>query len=236
MRGPRTAGARRLSGAAGCGVGLPDPEPLDPPRLIVLRGPFGVGKTTVARALAERLGAGTVSIDRLLERFPWDGGSESLFLRTNRPAARRARALLARGRSAIVEGNFYWPSAIDDLVARVPYPSAVLTLRAPLAVCLARDRARRVRYGASAARAVFRKVGRVRRGTSIDARGPLHETVERIRIHLARGAGGRPRGRGGRRISRVGAAAGRSGGRTRPRPGGPSGSEGRRRTAGRRAG
>jgi hypothetical protein len=150
--------------------------------LLIIRGPLGSGKTTVSRAVARALRARVVSIDEILELYEWDGGSLRLFLRANRVAALRARRELARGVPVVVDGNFYWKRAIDDLLGRLPFPSRVFTLRVPLRVCIARDRARALSYGKEATRLVFAKVNRFEYGIPVDGTRPLAEIVRRIRV------------------------------------------------------
>ena len=151
--------------------------------VVVVRGPLGAGKTTVARALAARLGARLLSVDPFVERG-WDGGSERLFLRANPAIVARATPSLRRGRPVVLDGNFYWASALDDLLERLPYPRTVVTLAVPLAVCVARDARRRRPHGAEAAAAVYEKVARLRRGIRIDARPPVPDVVAAIEAHL----------------------------------------------------
>jgi tRNA uridine 5-carbamoylmethylation protein Kti12 len=148
---------------------------------VILRGPLGSGKTTIARSAALEFGAEVVSIDEILELDEWDGGSEKLFLRANLIAAKRARGHLARGVPVIVDGNFYWKSAIEDLVGRVRAPHWVFTLELPLRTCIERDRGRPQPYGAEATRAVFRKSTRFRYGIPLDARRPIPAVVDEIR-------------------------------------------------------
>lgn len=119
-------------------------------------------------------------IDALLEEDRWDGGSEALFLRTNRAAVERARPHLRAGRPVVFDGNFYWPRVLADLARRLRVPHRVVTLDVPLAVCLARDAGRAHSYGAAATRAVFRKAARVRARTRVDGTRPVPEIVAAI--------------------------------------------------------
>ena len=152
---------------------------------IVLRGPLGVGKTTVARALAKELHARVISIDDILEREgleQWEDGyiSEAAFVRANAFAANEAAPTLRKGAPVIVDGNFYHRGAIEDLLARLGTPHLVVTLVAPLATCVQRDRAREGSLGAAATRDVFRKVAEVRYGIEVDARPPVEQIVGKI--------------------------------------------------------
>ena len=160
---------------------------------MIVRGPLGAGKTTVARALAARLDARLVSVDPILDRWRWDGGSERLFLRANRLVLERAASSLRRGRPVVIEGNFYWRRVLDDLLERLPVRATIVRLDLPVATCAARDRQRRRPHGAEAAAAVYAKVARVRRGIRIDARPPVPDVVAAIEARLP--PVGRPRGR-----------------------------------------
>ncbi|HYK93110.1 MAG TPA: AAA family ATPase, partial [Thermoplasmata archaeon] len=100
---------------------------------LIVRGPLGVGKTTVSEALAKLLHARVVSIDQILERHnleEWEDGYISVgsFLRANDFALEEAGPHLRQDIPVIVDGNFYHRAAIDDLLARVHVPHAVVTL------------------------------------------------------------------------------------------------------------
>jgi predicted kinase len=153
---------------------------------LIVRGPLGAGKSTIARALAQALGAEVVSIDEILELQEWDGGSEALFLAANVVAAERARGLLLRRVPVVVDGNFYWESALQDLAERLPFPHEVFTLKVPLEVCIERDRLRSPSYGEEATREVFEKVARVDRGIPIDGTRGIAHIVQDLRSHLPR--------------------------------------------------
>ncbi|MGC2290188.1 MAG: ATP-binding protein [Thermoplasmata archaeon] len=143
---------------------------------VVIRGPLGIGKSTVSERLAMLLGAEYVSVDRILEEpgvEEWDelAGyySERCFLRTSEIAAHRARAFLHRGTPVIFDGNFYWKSQIADLVARLAFPHHVFTLEAPLELCVQRDAQRDPPHGRAATESVYAKSTEFAWGVGIDA-------------------------------------------------------------------
>lgn len=151
----------------------------------VVRGPLGAGKTTVSERVAAAVGGHRVGIDEILERHDleeWRDGyiSESSFLRANDYAAARAVELLGQGTPAVVDGNFYWKSVVEDLLGKLPYPHAVFTLKVPLSVCIARDARRDPPHGADGARAVFAKVTSFEFGFPIDAAGTIEAAVGSI--------------------------------------------------------
>ena len=174
------------------------------PFCLVVRGPLGAGKTTVAHAVARRLGAHVVSVDDILEKHHleiWDTRRDRValasFLRANAIIARTVRSELGAGRSVVVEGNFYWREAVADLRRRVGRSVRILRLDAPLATCLNRDRGRPApesgttpqagqRMGPTAVRKVFRYTRAVRVGRSIDARGSVERVVERVLGEIGR--------------------------------------------------
>ena len=167
---------------------------------VVLRGPLGVGKTTVARKVARRLGARYISIDRILDAQGfWYDGRLSEFLNANRVAATLASRPLAQGVPVVLDGNFYWRTQLRDLARRLHRPHLVCTLEAPVEVCIARDARRIPSHGADAARAVHAKSTAFDAGVRIDADRPLasvvREIVERIRRDLGAGSSSRRRAR-----------------------------------------
>ena len=167
---------------------------------VVIRGPLGVGKSTVSQRLASRIGADYIPIDRILEEHgleEWDEDRISLksFLQANAIAVQRARTALARGTPVVFDGNFYWREAISDLLHKLDFDHYVFTLHAPLSVCIERDRQRPTTpsgrepragdsLGPEATRDVYGLVTRVEHGTPIDATGPVETTVTMILRHL----------------------------------------------------
>lgn len=161
---------------------------------VIIRGPLGVGKTTVALRLAKELSAEYISIDQILDHEGlWDEGKLSEFLGANQFAADRAIASLAKGRPVIFDGNFYWREQIDDLLERLAYPHYAFTLEAPLSVCIERDAGRSAPHGSEAARQVYEKTTRVEYRIRLDAAQPagsiVHEITSRIATERAKPAG-----------------------------------------------
>jgi len=167
---------------------------------VVIRGPLGVGKSTVSDRLAEAIGGDHIYIDRLLEEHgleEWDEDRISLrsFLSANSFGIERAKKVLAQSRPVIFDGNFYWGEAIEDLANRLTYKHFIFTLQAPLSVCIQRDSQRPLpkegaepkagdSLGVEAATQVYSMVSQVNRGISIDATGPVDATVAEILRHL----------------------------------------------------
>jgi predicted kinase len=152
---------------------------------VVIRGPLGVGKTTVARRLGTQLSARYLSVDRILdEEHFWESGRLGEFLRANAVLAERARRSFERGHDVVIDGNFYWRTQLADLTRRLRVSGHVFTLVAPLSVCIERDRARPYSHGADAAREVFAKTTRFDWGTPVDATRPLSVVVRDIEGRL----------------------------------------------------
>ncbi len=158
---------------------------------VVVRGPLGIGKSTVAKLLAEKVGAEYISIDRILDERgleTWYRGyvSQRSFLRANAYAVRRALPLLRKGRPVIFDGNFYYKSQIEDLIGQLDYRHYVFTLRAPLRVCIERDGRRVPPYGGEAARAVYAISTGFEYGIGIDATRTVGRVVNDIVMRLSK--------------------------------------------------
>jgi tRNA uridine 5-carbamoylmethylation protein Kti12 len=154
---------------------------------VIIRGPLGIGKSTVSVRIAKALGAKYVSVDRILEEpgvEEWDAAaghySERAFLRTSELAAERARVILDQGKPVIFDGNFYWQSQITDLVGRLPFPHHVFTLQAPLDLCIQRDGKRVLPHGREAAEKVYAKSTEFEWGVGIDATPSVERVVSNI--------------------------------------------------------
>jgi broad-specificity NMP kinase len=147
---------------------------------IALRGPSGVGKTAVAKALARKLGAEIIHIDEILDKhnLGYVEGQpyipEENFFEVNRIIGNRLRDWHRAGKVVVIEGNFYHKSHIMDTESIAP--AAWFTLNAPLATCVERDRAR---HGIGEKRIgnVYRNASRIEYGIRIDTEGMNAEEV-----------------------------------------------------------
>ncbi len=117
----------------------------------IIRGPAGVGKTTIASALAKTLHGFHISIDSILAQHGLDyvPGEppcvpEHKMLAANKIVVPVAQKKLAAGQIVIFDGNFYHKSQIEDLTTTLNYPSFVFTLKAGLETCLMRNKVRTV--------------------------------------------------------------------------------------------
>lgn len=155
--------------------------------IVIIRGPLGCGKTTIAKRVAKRLGAEYVSVDKVLEHMGLDTidpreGCVPLesFLEANRLVTPPARDYVRSGGIVIFDACFYHRESIDDLIRGVGCRSFVFTLKAPVEVCINRDSGRSKKHGEEAARAVHRLVSRFDYGTVIDVTKPERESVNEI--------------------------------------------------------
>lgn len=135
--------------------------------VIVIRGPLGVGKSTVAQELAHQLNASYISIDRILEELDLDKvEGECIPLKNFLAANDHILPAIENNSNTIIDGNFYHKEQLDHLIENVPTCS-VFTLKAPLDVCLDRDSKRESPYGKDATEAVHNLVSRFDFGTII---------------------------------------------------------------------
>lgn len=141
---------------------------------IIIRGPLGCGKTTIAKKLSKILNAEYIAIDDILDKHnlieDQEGGyiSQASFQKVNEIILGKAKKLLAKEKIIVFDGNFYWKSQIEDLINKLYYPHYIFTLKAPLEVCLERDSKRRIAQGQDAVRAVYKKSTEFEYGTVID--------------------------------------------------------------------
>lgn len=157
---------------------------------IIIRGPLGCGKSTISEKLSEIIKAEYINIDRVLEKYDLENDreegyiSQKNFQKANEIIAPKAKKILKSGKPVVIDGNFYWKSQINDLISRLEFPHYIFTLKAPLEVCIKRDKNRKKTHGEDAARAVFKKSTEFEYGTVIDINKPMEECINEIVSHL----------------------------------------------------
>lgn len=157
--------------------------------IILIRGPLGVGKTTLAKLLCEQLDGCTISIDAILAEYALDQGKNGIpagnFIQANQLALPKAFQALADGKTVIFDGNFYYKSPIWHLRRSLPPPLILFNLQASVQTCIERDRGRERVYGVDAASWVHYLVSRFDMGIPIATEGKTaSQVVPELLKHL----------------------------------------------------
>lgn len=153
---------------------------------IIIRGPLGSGKTTIAKKLSKILEGKYFAVDRILDKYNLtkdkeDGYiSQKSFLKVNEILIPKAKKFLDKNIPTIFDGNFYWKSQIEDLIKKMSAIHFVFTLTAPLEVCIKRDKERNTIHGDDATKAVYKKSTEFDFGTVIDVTKSEKDAVEKI--------------------------------------------------------
>ena len=157
------------------------------PKLIIIRGPLGVGKTTISKKLAAKIDAEYISIDQIIEEHKLDQATDGQgipvenFIKGNEIVLPKIKDVLQQSRSVILDGCFYHQKQIEHLINNVDAKSIVFTLKAPIKTCISRDSGRKKVYGADSARAVHDMVSRFDYGIIINTEDKrVEDTVEEI--------------------------------------------------------
>ncbi len=158
---------------------------------IIIRGPLGVGKTTIAKKLAKILNAKYISIDLVLEKNDLDlvEGEKCIpaknFIKANEIILPKIKEGLNQEKIIILDGCFYHQEQIRNLIQNLSAPYYIFTLKAPLEVCIKRDSRRKKKHGKEATKAVHHLVSEFDYGTAIDINNKaLNQVVKKILSHL----------------------------------------------------
>lgn len=151
---------------------------------IIIRGPLGIGKTSVAKHLAKMLGGKYISIDSLLAKAQLDRVNKKLgcipaenFIKATETIIPEIKILLKKNETIVFDGNFYHKKQISHLKNSLDCRFYIFTLTAPLAVCIKRDSRRKNPYGRTAAKAVYDLVSMLDSGIKIDAEDKAPEDI-----------------------------------------------------------
>lgn len=155
---------------------------------IIIRGPAGVGKSTVAGRLAKRLKGIHISFDKImhdnrLDKIEGSGISENNFIKANEIAIPKATKNILKGKIVVFDGCFYHKSQLEHLVKNLQYSHFDFTLKAPLEECILRDgkRSKNIRIGEKSIKDVYRLVSKFDYGNIIKTHNKtLDEIVKEI--------------------------------------------------------
>lgn len=156
---------------------------------IIIRGPAGVGKTTIAKSLAERLRAAYFSFDELMEANGLDviiddGIPPENFLEANRLLL----PMVLDKELVVLDGCFYRKEQLDDMLNNVSGMRVyIFTLTAEIETCLERNRLRKNPLMDNDIRQVYDLVSKLNVGMIIDTTGKtVEQSVLEILNHMNR--------------------------------------------------
>jgi predicted kinase len=151
---------------------------------IIIRGPAGVGKSTISKRVAEAVRGCYVSFDSILDEHQldvvppgMDGIPAENFIKGNVIAIQKTKKLLGKGTPIIFDGCFYRKAQYEHLLASLPAKSFVFSLKAPVEECIKRDAARVRPIGEDSVRAVHSMVSELEIGVPVETVGKSEEQV-----------------------------------------------------------
>ncbi len=152
-------------------------------KLILIRGPLGVGKTTVSHILSQNLGLEYLSLDKIIDDnclAPTD--SDGIPLETYLKANEIILDLAEKSKNTlIIDGCFYYQKKIDELVKKFDDNVEIFTLTSHVDKCIERDSKRPKVYGEESARFVHMMTTKIKAGHEINNTDlSVNETVEKI--------------------------------------------------------
>ena len=141
---------------------------------VIIRGPLGVGKTTISKELAEQINGEYLSIDQVLA----DNGLDKIddpdaafplenFIKANDIVLNQIQNY-GKDKSVVIDGNFYYKDVLMDLEQKLNFPK-IFTLKCPVEICIERDSKRVNSYGRDTVEYIHSEVSKFDYGINIDA-------------------------------------------------------------------
>lgn len=136
-------------------------------KVIIVRGPLGVGKSTVSKMLAKEIHAKYISLDKILKENELegkDGISVENFIRANEIII---NSIKDTSKPIIIDGCFYYQEQIDDIKKRSK-DVQIFTITSTLNKCIERDANRKNPLGKASAEYVYMITTKIKAGIEID--------------------------------------------------------------------
>ena len=111
---------------------------------IILRGPAGIGKSTIVKLLSSKIKAEVFHIDNMLDRLNlgYKQGEKWVplnnFLEVDKKIISEINKKI-KHKKIIIEGNFYHKEHIKDLLKSINSKNYIFTLKASVKTCIERD-------------------------------------------------------------------------------------------------
>jgi adenylate kinase family enzyme len=150
-------------------------------KIIIIRGPLGVGKTTIAKSLAKKINAQYLSLDKIMKNNDLegkDGIPVENYLQANNiilKTIKDSKSLF------IIDGCFYYQEQIDNLKKKFPDNIVFFSLISSVKKCIERDSQRDKSYGQESAEYVHMITTKIKEGYEIDNTNlSILETIDEI--------------------------------------------------------
>jgi len=150
---------------------------------VIIRGPAGVGKSTISRLLAKKIKAEIIHFDEVMNTLGLDyiPGDKWIplnkFLKADKIKIPEFINKLKKGTNLIIDGNFYHKEHIEDIINNLDFPNKVFTLKADMQECIKRDQTRKGELGEQATKDVFKLVSAFDYGIDIDTNKKTPEEI-----------------------------------------------------------
>ncbi len=147
--------------------------------VIIIRGPLGIGKTTISKQIAKELNADYISVDKVIEDNGLDKKDSNFtpedFLKANQIILEYIKNK-DNFSYFIIDGCFYFIEQIENLKKSLDN-LFVFNLKATLNECIKRDSQRKKSYGEKSTQEVFNLVSKFDYGVNIDANNKTESQV-----------------------------------------------------------
>jgi len=147
---------------------------------IIIRGPAGVGKTTIANHLTKKLHAYHLSFDKIMSKKKLDiikgsGIPSKNFIKANEIALNKIKNI--KKKVVIFDGCFYRKRQLTHLLKNLHGECYIFSLKAPVKECIIRNKIRKGDMSKKAIHDVYKLTSKEDHGTIINT---SRKTIDRI--------------------------------------------------------